>query len=83
MVRSGVARGRAHGLTWESSLTKFVALMFVIAPNFDRQPAAAAVLSDASLAPDERVDALIDRLSERDWRQARAAANAGAWFAAT
>jgi hypothetical protein len=82
MVENGIARGRRYGLTFESSLTQFVVLMVVIGPNFDEHPAVWAVLTDDSIAPNERVDGLILHLTQRDWQQARAAADPMQWFAA-
>ena len=80
MVANGLARARRHGLSAESSLTAFVALMFEIAPNFDEHPAARSVLTDARLLPDDRVEALIPRLKERHWREARHRYDERAWF---
>ncbi|WP_438030761.1 hypothetical protein [Sorangium sp. So ce233] len=69
-VRHGLARGRGHGLTWESSLTVFVAHMIELCPAFDEHPAAARVLADASIPPDERVEALLAHLTEEEWEEA-------------
>jgi hypothetical protein len=52
MVKNGIARARRHGITLESSLVRFLLLMFQVAPNFDEHPAFACVLADADL-PEE------------------------------
>ncbi len=69
-VHIGIARAEAYGMTWDSTITAFVALMFEIAPTFDRQAAIRRVLDDARLPPDTRVDALWARTSDEDWDEA-------------
>jgi hypothetical protein len=71
-VEIGIARARGHGLTWDASITAFVAIMFEVAPTFDEQPAIRRVLSDRRLSADRRIDALWDRTSEEDWDEAEA-----------
>jgi hypothetical protein len=68
----GIARARAHGLTWDASITAFVAIMFEVAPTFDEQPAIRRVLSDRRVSANRRIDALWDRTSEEDWDEAEA-----------
>lgn len=79
MVGNGLARARRYGLTWESSLTGFVALMFTVAPNFDEQPAIHRVLMNARLRPDERFE-LLQRIRDRHWRDAQHLYDERAWF---
>jgi len=69
-VSLGIARAESHGLTWDSSITAFVAIMFEVAPTFDEQPAIARVLKDESLSPDQRIDALWERTTDEDWDEA-------------
>lgn len=80
MVAGGIARARRHGLTWESSLTLFVALMFEIAPNFDEHPVIRSILEEPTLPPDERLDLLPDRISDEEWEEARQSYDRNAWF---
>ncbi|WP_437518059.1 hypothetical protein [Sorangium sp. So ce1099] len=80
-IRHGLERGRAHGLTWESSLTVFVAHMIELCPAFDEHPAAARVLADASLPPDERVEALLAHLSDDEWEEAARVCDPVAYWA--
>ncbi len=68
-VARGIERGRGWGLTWEYSLTVFVAHMFEICPTFDEHPAIRRVLSDALLPPDERIDALLERVKDEEWEE--------------
>ncbi len=80
MVRNGVAKGRLHGITRESSLTAFVALMFEISPNFDEHPPIRRVLRDTRIPPDARIDALVERVSPEEWEEAERRYDASAWF---
>jgi hypothetical protein len=73
-VRLGIARAESHGLTWDSSITAFVAIMFEVAPTFDEQPAIARVLKDESLAPNKRIEALWELTTDEDWDEAEARA---------
>jgi hypothetical protein len=69
-IQHGFARARAWGLTWEYSLTLFVAHMITINPRFDDQPAIRRVLQDTSLPANERMDAMFDRVTDEDWDEA-------------
>jgi hypothetical protein len=81
-VHVGVARAEAYGMTWDATITAFVAMMFEIAPTFDEQPGIARVLHDERVPPDTRVDALWDRTTEEDWDEAeRYAARAESFWA--
>ncbi len=81
-VAFGVARARAAGLTWVSSIAGFVALMFTIAPDFDRHALVSRLLDGADpetagLPPDERLLALGHLLAAEAWELVRA--DGGAW----
>jgi hypothetical protein len=69
-VGIAVARARAYGMTWDSTITGFVAIMFVIAPTFDEQRGIRRVLHDPRIPPDTRVDALWTRTTAEDWTEA-------------
>ncbi|MGO9240246.1 MAG: hypothetical protein ACLQBJ_05490 [Bryobacteraceae bacterium] len=75
-VRLGLARARSQGFAEAEPATAFVALMFLVSPCFDRQPAIAAALGGGSGTPAERLRTLFSRTSEQDWE---AAAGAGSW----
>ncbi len=78
-ITASLARGRARGLTWQSSLVGFVVLMFEIGPEFDEQPAFARAL--AMRMPDEnaRIRAIYGGTNDEDWEAARAAVDSRAW----
>ena len=75
-VRLGLARARAHGFTDPEPATAFVALMFLVAPGFDQQPAIAAAIRSARGTPAERLRTLFSQTQEEDWDEA---AYLGSW----
>jgi len=79
MVEQGIERARSYGLTWESSITGFVVLMFRVAPNFDQQPAINRVLTDQQFAGDARIQKLVELTNTTDWWQAKERYDPGAW----
>lgn len=79
MAGAGVERARRYGMSWESSLTAFVVLMFVVAPNFDEHPLIRRVLGDEQVAPDLRLDGLWEQTTEENWEAAENNYDPGAW----
>lgn len=79
MARTGIARARSHGMTWESSITAFVAIMLTVAPNFDSHPLIRRVLADGGVEPDLRIEHLWGQTSEANWDVAVAMYDAGVW----
>jgi len=80
LIRYGLKRARGYGTTWESSLTSFVVLMFVVAPNFDEQPAIKEVLKDESIEANLRIEEVWEKTSENDWNKSAEQYNREAWF---
>jgi len=72
LVAAGIRRARKYGLTWESTLTAFVATMFTVAPNFDEHPHVKAILEDTGVPPNTKMDLLIKRLGEETWEEVAA-----------
>jgi hypothetical protein len=81
IVRRGIERARSYGMRWESSLTAFVVLMFVTAPNFDDHPLLQRVLKDESLAADSRIDQLWERTTDQNWEAVERSYDPEAWEA--
>jgi hypothetical protein len=79
MVRFGITRARDYGMDWESSVTAFVVLMFIAAPNFDKHPLIQRVLKDERAAANSRPDQLWERTSEENWAAVRRNYDPGAW----
>ena len=67
-VNSGVARARSHGFEWESSVMKFVGLMFRFAPNFDEYPPIEALLARKDVPSEQRADLLFTEISAEQWQ---------------
>jgi hypothetical protein len=76
----GIEKGRSYGLTWEYSLTVFVAHMFGINPEWHLQPALHRALVDEALAPDLRMDALFGQVTDDDWEEAAVHCDAEAYW---
>lgn len=67
-VVHGIEKGRSYGLTSEFNLTVFVTNMLTIGPDFDKQPAIQRVLTDESIDPDDRMEALMGKgVTDDDW----------------
>lgn len=79
LVRRGVERARAYGMTWESSITAFVVLTFVVAPNFDQHPVIRHVLADPDVPADTRLDGLWEQTTEENWQAAAEAYDPSSW----
>ncbi|MBI1898150.1 MAG: DUF4123 domain-containing protein [Acidobacteria bacterium] len=78
-IRAGIARARAWGFTYESTIAGFVALMFDFGPGFDTQARIREALLDRAIPPESRLDHLDERTSEDDWREAAAIGASHAW----
>ncbi len=79
IVRKGVERAREYGMTWESTLTAFVVLMFVTAPNFDDHPLIQRAMKDESIPPDSRIDQLWERTTDQNWEAVERSYDPQAW----
>ncbi|QRK12983.1 hypothetical protein JQX13_24885 [Archangium violaceum] len=79
MIDKGIIRARSMGLTWQSSIAAFVALMFEIAPNFDEHPVIHRFLSMPDIPPDERIGLLADRIPDAVWTEAGRAYDVSIW----
>jgi hypothetical protein len=71
-VALGVARARSHGITQPEAITAYVALMFLVAPDFDQHPHISEVLADTSAPAATRLKTLFEKTSEQDWDEAAA-----------
>lgn len=79
LVEKGIARARGYGMSWESTLTAFVALMFVAAPNFDDHPLIQRALKDDSVPPDSRIDHLWERTTDQNWEAVKRSYDPSGW----
>jgi len=79
LIRTGIARARRYELTFESSIAAFTAVMFEIAPNFDRHRLCQVLLSDEQTEPHARFDELLAVLTDKNWEAIRADYDPQAW----
>ncbi len=79
MIRGGVGRARKYDMTFESTLTAYVVVMFLAAPNFDAHPLIRRALTDEKVAPDSRIEHLWQRISGQNWETVKKNYDPGAW----
>jgi hypothetical protein len=72
-VRRDVARARDCGLTWQSSLARFVELSLLLGPDFDQQPIVAAGLRRGGGSADERLERMMREMNGAQWGAVAAA----------
>lgn len=78
LVFHGLRKALKYGLTWESSISTFVSLMFEVAPSFDRHPTIRALLSQPDC--DQRL--ILDGLCALDglvWDEVESTYDRSAW----
>jgi hypothetical protein len=79
MVAGGIARGRNYGMTWKSNLISFVVLMVMVAPNFDEDERVENNLKDGGVPAEERLDKVLDELTDEEWDAIAKNYDAEAW----
>lgn len=79
LVKVCIERARSYGLTFESSISAFSAVMFEVSPNFDLHRLSQVMLNDEGIEPDARLDELLEVLTEKNWETIRADYNVNAW----
>ncbi|MCP3955428.1 MAG: hypothetical protein GY697_24885 [Desulfobacterales bacterium] len=70
-VEYGIECARKYELTRKNDLLAFVELMFSIAPDFYEYPAFKNVLTDETIDPNQRIEQLLQRTTNKAWRAAR------------
>jgi len=79
MVRHSIQKAKGYGLTWESSIAAYAALMFTVGPRFDEHPEIQAELLDENVPVNSKVDHLGYAISEPTWQEAKAAQGQRVW----
>ncbi|MDQ3132147.1 MAG: hypothetical protein M3Q99_15475 [Acidobacteriota bacterium] len=79
LVSGGVAQAREYGITWETNLTSFVVMMFIASPNFHLHSAVNAILQDEDVKSEDRVDRLVENITEAEWQDAKESYDPQAW----
>ena len=80
MIRIGIERARSYDFELAEDLAAFIAVMFEISPEFDRQEDIKNLLEDKNLAPAQRFEQIWGRIPEDVCAQAQETYNAAAWF---
>jgi len=80
MVKVGIERARARGLTFAEDVASFVAIMFELAPRFDEQPQINAMLEDKTLPPNLNLELIFARVPEDAWTDAQKKYEDSFWF---
>lgn len=78
-IAYGIRRAERHGLTWVSSITTFVVLMFVFAPHFDEHPEIHRRLTEGRAPADRRIAALLKRTHPTAWDEISRRRASDAW----
>lgn len=79
MVQTGLTQARSYGMTHESALAGFVAIMFEAAPNFYSYPLTKQILEEENTPANSRVKLLLDQVSEQDWEKIKAGYDPDVW----
>ena len=80
LVEVSIECARRYGLSYESSIAAFTALMFEVAPNFDSHRLIKMLLNDQSIEPEKRLDELLKVLNEKNWETIRGEYDETAWL---
>lgn len=80
LVRVGIAKSRRFGMKLQSSISAFVTLMFDVAPNFDEHRLCSVLLGDEEKAPDDRIEEILNVLSEKNWEAIRKDYDPNEWL---
>lgn len=80
MVKIGIERAQANGLTGAEDIAAFVAVMFEVAPRFDEQPEIRQVLDDERFAPADRLNRAFQSVDDAAWLQAGKRYDDSFWF---
>jgi hypothetical protein len=78
-VLFGLERARRYQMRRESNLATFVALMFEFAPAFDEHPHVKQILTSADVAPEDRMNVLVEEVTEDDWEAIKQSKKLSAW----
>jgi hypothetical protein len=79
LAHNGIIQARKYGMSWESTLTSFVLIMFMTAPNFHQHPIINRILRDESIEPNMRIDRLLEHVTGANWQAAKDIGDPQAW----
>ena len=70
-VAEGFDRASNYGFRQKYSLSMFVQLQFLAAPNFDEYPTVRHLLTHTAFEPDNKIDRIIESMRDSDWDDIR------------
>lgn len=79
LVHVCIKRAQKFGISYESAIAAFTAIMFDAAPNFPEHEIARLHLKDENVKPNSRVDNLLEQLTVEDWKTIKRAYDVNAW----
>jgi hypothetical protein len=79
MVARGIDRARRYGIRQKFGLAMFVELMLLVGEDFDEYPPIRAILLQPDIDPDDKMDRIIDTMTEPQWQGARRRSAPSAW----
>jgi len=71
LVAQGLERAAAYGFHKKFSLSLFIEMTFLAAPNFDEYPPIRYILSHPGIPADERMDRVVGTLRDAEWEEVR------------
>ncbi|MDQ6787630.1 MAG: hypothetical protein M3033_12555 [Acidobacteriota bacterium] len=80
MTRIGIERAKTYDFERAEDIAAFVAVMFEISPDFDRQEDIKTLLEDKNFAPAQKFEQIWGRVPEEIWTKAEEGYNAATWF---
>lgn len=69
-IERTLQKAERYGITQAQSLTVFIALAFIVGPEFDQYPAAQMILANREMPPNDKPIALLRRVSTAQWHDA-------------
>lgn len=79
LVNISIKRAQKFGISYESTIAAFTAMMFDAAPNFSEHERAEPILKDKNVEPNSRMDKLLEQLTAEDWKKIKRGYDVNAW----
>lgn len=79
LVNISIKRAQKFGISYESTIAAFTAMMFDAAPNFSEHERAGPILKDKNVEPNSRIDKLLEQLTAEDWKKIKRDYDVNAW----
>jgi hypothetical protein len=80
MIEYGIRSARGYGLTFADDIAGFVLVMFEVGPEFHQHPRIQHVLRDSTIAPEDKLAAMFDRIPDEVWEEVASEIHRQTWF---